>query len=57
MDKLEKIRKFVAEESKHVNSLISHAKKLEDCAVELGALCILEKLNRILEDDNGLDNK
>ena len=57
MDKLEKIRKFVTEESKHVNSLISHAKKLEDCAVELGALCILEKLNRILEDNNGVDNK
>ena len=57
MDKLEKIRKFVIEESKHTNSLISHAKKPEDCAIELGALCILEKLNRILEDDDGLDNK
>ena len=57
MDKLERIRKFVAEESKHTNSLISHAKKLEDCAVELGALYILEKLKRILEEDDGLDNK
>ena len=50
MDKLEKIRKFVAEESEHTNSMISNAKKIEDCAVELGALYILEKLNRILEE-------
>ena len=56
MDKLEKIRKFVAEERKHVNSLISNSKPM-DCGVELGALWVLEKLNRILEDDDGLDNK
>ena len=50
MDKLERIRNLVAEESEHTNSMISNAKKIEDCAVELGALYILEKLNRILEE-------
>lgn len=56
MDKLERIKEFVAEEREHVNSLISNSEPM-DCGVELGALWVLEKLNRILEEDDGVDNK
>ena len=56
MDKLEIIKKFVSEGRKHVTSRISNSKP-EDCAVDFGALYVLEKLNRILEEDDVQDNK
>lgn len=56
MDKLEKIKKFVSEGREHVTSRISNSRP-EDCAVDFGALYVLEKLNRILEEDDGVDNK
>lgn len=56
MDKLEKIKKFVSEGREHVTSRISNSKP-EDCAVDFGALYILEKLNRILEEDDGGDDQ
>lgn len=60
MDKLEKIEKFVKEESlKVLGNLQSINKQVNtvDYGIDVGALYILEKIKRILEDNNAMDNK
>lgn len=49
MDKLEKIREFVLKQKEDVNHRISHSEP-KDCAVDFGALWVLERLSEILEE-------
>ncbi len=52
MDKLERIREFVLKQKEDINYRILHSEP-KDCAVEFGALWVLERLSEILEENDG----